>query len=256
MEINPSSQLNNWTFRRVVWSTIVLVLLAFVFWLLYRFYDVIFILLIAIIMGTAIRPLISWANRKGLPQVVGVLLVYLLLLVLLISFGFLLFPLIIKETTAIITAVPGYYQDLRGWMLFNPNQLITGLGGFLPSTSPGIVPLQQTGQEVLASAEQALGYLASAARVIFIITAVLLLAYHWTLDGPRTIQSFLQLIPQSQREDLRELVSAMEDKVGFFIAGQGILCLAIGIMALVAYLLDCWKPSQWSDHCWELFQQQ
>ena len=29
----------------------------------------------------------------------------------------------------------------------------------------------------------------------------------------------------------------METKVGFYIAGQGILCLAIGIMALVAYLL-------------------
>ena len=29
----------------------------------------------------------------------------------------------------------------------------------------------------------------------------------------------------------------METKVGFYIAGQGVLCLVIGIMALVAYLL-------------------
>ncbi len=220
-----------------MWATLVLVLVAFGFWLLYQFYDVIFILLIAIVMGTAIRPIVSWLYQKGLPRVAGVLLVYLLLLVVLVSFGLLLFPLIIKETTAIIAAVPGYYQSLREWMLFNTNQVISGLGGFLPLKSPGIGPMQQTGQEMLASAEQALGYLSSAARVIFIIAAVLLLAYHWTLDGPRIIQSFLQLIPKSQREDLRELVSAMEAKVGFFIAGQGILCLAIGIMALVAYLL-------------------
>ncbi|MBN2678022.1 MAG: AI-2E family transporter, partial [Anaerolineaceae bacterium] len=237
MEFNPSSQVNNWTFRRVMWATLVLLLVAFGFWLLYRFYEVIFILLTAIIVGTAIRPLVTWLNRKGLHRVAGVLLVYLLLLIVLVSFGLLLFPLIIKETTAIITAMPGYYQSLREWMLFNPNQVITGLGGFLPSTSPTLEPLQQTGQEVLASAEQAMGYLASTARVIFMITAVLLLAYHWILDGPRTIQSFLQLIPKSQREELNELVSAMEAKVGFFIAGQGILCLAIGIMALVTYLL-------------------
>jgi predicted PurR-regulated permease PerM len=47
----------------------------------------------------------------------------------------------------------------------------------------------------------------------------------------------LLLIPKGQRATIRELVSAMETKVGFYIAGQGVLCLVIGIMALVAYLL-------------------
>ena len=66
---------------------------------------------------------------------------------------------------------------------------------------------------------------------------ILVLAYHWTLDGPRAIQSLLQLIPKDQRESMGELISAMETKVGFYIAGQGVLCLVIGILALVAYLL-------------------
>jgi predicted PurR-regulated permease PerM len=68
-------------------------------------------------------------------------------------------------------------------------------------------------------------------------TAILLLAFHWTLDGPRTIQSLLLLVPKPQRESISELISAMETKVGFYIAGQGVLCLVIGILALVAYLL-------------------
>ena len=34
-----------------------------------------------------------------------------------------------------------------------------------------------------------------------------------------------------------ELISAMESKVGFYLAGQGVLCLVISMMALVAYLL-------------------
>jgi predicted PurR-regulated permease PerM len=63
------------------------------------------------------------------------------------------------------------------------------------------------------------------------------LAFHWTLDGPRTIQSLLLLVPRGQRESISELISAMETKVGFYIAGQSVLCLVIGIMALVAYLL-------------------
>jgi predicted PurR-regulated permease PerM len=237
MDVNPPSQLNSWTFRRVMWATLVLVFVALGFWLLYRFYEVVFILLIAIIMGTAIRPIVSWLYRKGLPRVAGVLFVYLLLLVMLVTFILLLFPLIVKQATAIIAAVPGYYQSLRTWMFINPNQLIVSLGDFLPSTLPGLEPFKQTGEQVLASAEQTLGYVTFTARIIFIITALLLLAYHWTLNGPRTIQSLLQLAPKNQRNSLGDLISAMEAKVGFYIAGQGVLCLVIGIMALAAYLL-------------------
>jgi len=169
----------------------------------------------------------------------GVILVYLLLLILLTGFLLLLFPLIVEQGTTIAAAVPGYYQNLREWMVNYPNQLIVRLSAFLPATLPSLNPraAQQTGQEVMVSAGQALGYVTLAARVIFTGIVILVLAFYWTLDGPRTIQSFLLLVPQDLRESISDLISAMETKVGFYIAGQGILCLVIGIMALLAYLL-------------------
>jgi len=106
----------------------------------------------------------------------GVILVYLLLLALLISFVLLLFPLIVEQGTTIAAAVPGYYQSLREWMVNYPNQLIVRLSEFLPATLPGLEPIQQTGQQMLASAGQALGYVASAAKVIFIAIVILVLA--------------------------------------------------------------------------------
>ncbi|HEY5573039.1 MAG TPA: AI-2E family transporter [Anaerolineales bacterium] len=237
MALQAPSQPYRWTFRRVMWATLVLVSVAFSFWLLYRFSQVVFILFIAIVIGTVIRPVVAWLYSRGVPRMAGVILVYLLLLALLISFVLLLFPLIVEQGTTIAAAVPGYYQSLREWMVNYPNQLIVRLSEFLPATLPGLEPIQQTGEQMLASAGQALGYVASAAKVILIATAILLLAFHWTLDGPRTIQSLLLLVPRGQRESISELISAMETKVGFYIAGQGVLCLVIGIMALVAYLL-------------------
>jgi predicted PurR-regulated permease PerM len=75
------------------------------------------------------------------------------------------------------------------------------------------------------------------ARSIFTTIVILVLAFYWTLDGPRTIQSLLLLVPQGQRESISKLILAMETKVSSFIAGQGVLCLVIGILALVAYLI-------------------
>ncbi len=220
-----------------MWATLVLVFIALGFWLLYRFYQVVFILFIAIIIGTVIRPAVAWLHQRGLPRIAGIILVYFLILVLLISFVLLLFPLIVEQGATIAATIPGYYQSLREWMVNDPNQLIVRLSEFLPVKLPGLEPIQQTGQQVLASAGQALGYVSSAARVILIATAILILAYHWALNGSRTIQSLLLLVPNEHRENISELISAMEIKVGFYITGQSVLCLVIGVMALVAYLL-------------------
>jgi len=226
-----------WTFRRVVWATLVFVFVILGFWLLYRFNQVIFILFVAIVIGTVIRPVVTWLHQRGLPRIVGVILVSFLLLIIIISFALLLFPLIAEQSGKITDSVPGYYQSLREWMGTNPNRLIMSLGEFLPAALPNLASITQTGQQKLDTAGQAFGYVVSAAEVIFMATAILLLAFHWTLDGPRAIQSLLQLVPNDQRESISGLISAMETKVGFYITGQGVLCLVIGIMALAAYVL-------------------
>jgi predicted PurR-regulated permease PerM len=237
----PSSssppEIYEWTFRRVVWATLVFVAVAFGFWLIYRFYQAIFILFVAIVIGTVIRPLVNWLYLKGVPRMAGVVLVYLLLLVALIGFAFLLFPLLTQQMGKVMALVPDYYQGLRDWVINYPNQLISHLSVYMPETLPLLRPIQQTGLDVTVSPEQVLGYLAKLSGVLFILIIIPVLAFYWTLDGPRTIQSFLLMLPLENRDAIRELITAMENKVGSFVAGQGILCLAIGVMALISYML-------------------
>ena len=237
MAVNIVSISHDWTFRRVVWATLVLLSVMLGFWLIYRFNQVIFILFVAIVIGTVIRPAVAWLHQHGLPQTVGVIFVYLLLLLLLTGFLLLLFPLISDQSKTIAAAIPNYYQNLREWVIKNPNQSLVSLSEFLPATLPKLMPVQQTGQELMASAGQVAGYLGLLTKVLFTATIILVLAYYWTLEGPRIIQSYLLLIPQTQRESISDLISAMESKVGFYMIGQAFLCIVIGLMALVAYLL-------------------
>lgn len=226
-----------WTFRRVVWATLVFASVIFGFWLLYRFNQVIFILFIAIMIGTVIRPAVTWLYQHGVSRTAGVLFVYLILIMLFASFLLLLLPLILKQGATITAALPGYYQSLHDWMVNYPNPLISRLSDSIPSVLPNLKPVQQTGEDVMASAGQIMGYIKSAGRFVFVAIVTVVLSFYWTLDGPRIIQSFLMLVSQSQRETIRDLVSAMETKVGYYIAGQGLLCLVVGSMAFVAYRL-------------------
>jgi len=237
MSLELPSQPYQWTFRRVMGATLVLAFVALGFWLLYSSSQVVFILFTAIILGTVIRPVVTWLYSRGVSRMVGGIIVYLVLLTLLIGFVLLLFPLIAEQSEKISAAVPAYYQSLRDWMMSNSDLMIRQLGEYLPVNLSFPVLAQQTGQQVLDSAGQALGYVTSAANIIFIAMVVPLLAFYWTLYGPRTTQSLLLMVPIGQRERIRDLVSAMEAKVGAYITGQSILCLVIGIMALIAYLL-------------------
>ncbi len=63
MAFHPPSQPYDWTFQPVVWATLVLVFVVLSFWLLYQFYQVVFILFIAIVIGTVIRPAVAWLHR-------------------------------------------------------------------------------------------------------------------------------------------------------------------------------------------------
>src|SRR5258706_13601763 len=122
MTLNISSEPHNWTFQRVVGATLVLISILLGFWLLYRFNQVVFILFIAIVIGTVIRPAVAWLHQRGLSRTMGIMLVYLVLLILFIGFALLLFPLIVEQAATIAAALPGYYQSLREWTVNHPNQ--------------------------------------------------------------------------------------------------------------------------------------
>jgi predicted PurR-regulated permease PerM len=232
-------QTYDWTFRRVVGATLIFAAVAFGFWLIFHFYQVVFILFIAIVLGTVIRPLANWLSQRGLPRAASVLLIYLVLLVLLAGFLWLLFPVIFAQTATITREVPVFYQSFREGMLQSSNQFVVRLGVVLPATLPGLnaIPVAPDGENVVASAEQIWLYTVGAAQVLFIFIVILVLTLYWALDGPRILKSVLLLAPQGQRDSLAELITAMEAKVGYYIAGQALLCLTIGILALIAYTI-------------------
>lgn len=233
----PVSPTYEWTFGRVVWATLVFAFVVFCFWLVYRFYEVVFTLFIAIVFGTVIRPLTEWLYQRGIPRMAAVILIYLMILLLLAGFLWLVFPLLLAQATAISDQLPGLYHSIRDWLLNSPNLLLVRFGASLPASLPMMTPAQPAVDEVVDSTSQFWLYLTTIAQIFFALIVVPVLTLYWTLDGPRIIKSLMLLIPQDQRDNVSELIATMEAKIGYYLLGQLILCLVIGVLSLVAYML-------------------
>lgn len=234
---NSVSSPADWTFRKVVWATLVSALVVFCFYLIYRFYEVLFILLISIIFGTIIRPVANWLYQRGVPRVAGVILVYVIILLLLVGFLWLIFPVLFQQGATVARELPGYYNDFRASFINSSNPIVVRLGYLLPASLPGFQPVSPLEQDVVTSAERMWTYILLTANAVFTTILILVLTLYWTIDGPRIIKSLLLLFPPEQRDRLAELIASMEAKIVYFIVGQTILCFSIGFMALIAYLI-------------------
>ncbi|MFN8454381.1 MAG: AI-2E family transporter [Anaerolineae bacterium] len=237
--------LPRWSTRRLIAATLVVLAVAAGFWLLYHFSLVVLILFTAIVLGTAIRPAVDWLQRRGVPSMGGNLVIFLLLLGALAAFVLTLTPLLIEQSLSIIRTLPDTYQNWREVITNSDSQMLRRLGQELPLQWSALFPptpsLAATSEaltgDVTVPFFQALSYTNIAIWGLFVTVVTLLLSFFWVLEGSRAIQWLILLMPLAWRDEGRELIAAMEEKVGAFVRGQTILCFIIGVLSLIAYWL-------------------
>lgn len=223
--------------RRLVLATLVVVAVTSGFWLLYRFRTAILVLFVALVISTAIRPVVDGLHRRGLSRPAGIVVVYLTLLLVLVIFLVLGAPLFLEQGSRIAHAIPGAYQELRSTLLNQPNLLLRRLAIELPLELPvSATPEGTPDVETMAALQEAWQMLGSVGLTALNVVATFVLAFYWTLDGDRLKRALLLSLPQDRREGARATVAEIEDALGRYTAGLVILVLFVGTLSLVAYL--------------------
>ena len=92
-------------------------------------------------------------------------------------------------------------------------------------------------EQALATVGRTASYLAVVARALVTACVVVLLAFYWSLQGDRTIQWLLLLLPLGMRNGTWDTIEEIEGKVGGYVRGQGLVCLAMASMAVAVYSL-------------------
>jgi predicted PurR-regulated permease PerM len=192
-------------------------------------------LFVAITLAVAIRPIVDWLRARGLPEGSGVLVVYACLLALLVGLVLLVGPLLVEQTNALLAQLPEYYQQLRIAMLTSGNRILQQIVVALPVVPqlPATAPTAEESPFAIFAPTWQL--IRTTGYALFILGAIGVLAYYWTLEGELITRRLILLAPLNRRDDIRTLLAEMGGTIGNYFRGQAILCLMVGGLSLLGY---------------------
>lgn len=228
--------------RQVVQATLVVGLVAFGFWLVFRFHQAFLILLAGVILSVALKPAVIRLQRLGLPPWAGMALIFALLGLLAVLFLVYGVPLISQQVATIAGEMNRLYGDLRENLVRASNLILKRLAESLPAEPAFPGGASQSGAASAVAGDgsglrQGLAVLGGAANVAFQIGAIFVLAFFWTLEAERIKRSGLLLLPRQRRDSAREFIQAIEERVSAYVSGQLLLAAIIGGLALLAYVI-------------------
>lgn len=246
-DVNESAPMEKWTPRQVISATLFVVGLLVLLALLYQFRTVVLMLFVAILLGTGLKPAVNFLASRGLPRNYGQILIYIVLIAT--FFGFLVLALtpILEQSASVTNLAQSYYTEARLALLKSDSTIVRSLGIQLSTDSdiqnltetPQTTPLtpEEVAEETAKLVSTTLKYAGMLAKALFITVAISLMTFFWTLESERVLRTLLLLFPSAKRAGIREVIDAVEGKLGAYLFGQGTLMLAIGILSLVAYLI-------------------
>jgi predicted PurR-regulated permease PerM len=228
--------------RRLVMATLVVGLVALAFWLAFQFHQAILILLAGIIVSLAVRPAVAQLQRRGVPSWAGILLIYLVLAVIGVLFLRFGLPLVTQQVATVADQMSQGYSDLRENLVNSSNLLIKRIAESLPIAPalPGNDLLPDAPEDPTESGgpfTQGLAMLGTAINILFQVAAIFIIGFFWTLESERIKRSGLLLLAREKRDGARELIQAIEQRVGAYVSGQLLLAGIIGGLALITYLI-------------------
>jgi len=188
-----------------------------------RLWQIILILIIALVLAGTFSPVVTWLERHRVPRSLALALILIALLGFIVGLGVLIIPAFVHQFGTLSTDAPRIQARLADLAARVPP--LAGQADTIRSAKPERI-FAPIGAYALKSAG------AAAQLVIFGFTTVVI-AFYLIADHER-VQGFLfALLPRRFHIRTARVLLDMETVVGGYMRGQAITSLSIGVFAFV-----------------------
>jgi predicted PurR-regulated permease PerM len=211
----------------------VVLLTIFLLALVYLAWRVITWILIAVFLAAALNPAVEFLQKRGLGRGIASGLVFLAAILVLTGLGFLVIPPLVNQVVEFIDAVPDLVQDVTEG---------EGPLGFL-ERDYGIVEKVRSAVDergaggVLGVTEPALAIAQSVVTAVVGVVTVAFLTLFMLLEGPRTVDRFLTLLPKSTAARWRRVGGNIYRTIGGYVTGNLVISLIAAVCTAIVLFI-------------------
>ena len=198
-------------------------------WLLWTLRDLVLVLMTAVVIASAIEPAISQLQRRRLPRVLSVLLIYVLLFAVFFGIFYFFIPTLFADFVTFLSSLPVYLETLNHLSAFDEYARILG------TTPPDLSNLDLMAS-VRGAAEAAgiFGNALTAIASIFggFLSFVLIIVFSFYFAVIETgVDDFLEIVsPRKHQAYVLGLWRRSRHKIGLWMQGQLLLAVIMGVL--------------------------
>ena len=209
---------------------LVLIGLGLGLYLLWTIHEVVFVLFLAIMLATAIEPIVNRLRRGPFSRGSGVLVVYTAIVLAIGLPTVILAPSLAAQADAFAAGIPDrigalrpYAEQLRPAAL---RDVAVNAIGRVTETVRNPAPPRE---------EELVGIGATVAHYALNFFSVFFLAFYWLVERASIKRALLRLVPNRRAKDVNAVWLEVEEKLGGWVRGQLLVMLAMGVMATVGF---------------------
>ena len=183
--------------------------------------DILIALFLAIVISSALDPIVSWLEKKRIPRILSTLGIYIVLLLFIALLAYAILPIALSELNNLLGHLGKYsgtlfeFIDTSGFIQ-SINEALSKVTNLLLS---GSTSLLEVGTKFLGSLTTAV--------------SVFVLSFYLTV-GKDGVEKFLAaILPSIYEERVMDLYGRIRKKIGRWFSGQIVLSLGVGLLVFI-----------------------
>lgn len=223
-------------------STAVIILLVLLSLFLYEIRSILVVFFVAFLFASALDPSIDYLQKKKIPRGISAILIFIFLFIILGIIISSIVPIIITQIGQLISSLKDFVTNINT-ETFND---IPILSNFIPYIKQFFesVDFSQIEQSLTLVKDQLANIggniweaLKSIGNGLFNIIMALILIYFMIVEEEGIDKFILSLFPEKYAKYITTRVKKAKEKIGYWLRGQLILSLTIGILAFIGFLI-------------------
>lgn len=200
-----------------------ILVVIFIVWLLIQLLQVVGIVFVALVLASAIDPMVDSLQHRRIPRVFAILIIYAVLIGVVSLVVALLVPLLTDQIQQFSSSLPNLYDRIIAGIDTNDVGLTQSIQDFLNTVNSSLGKI----------ADGIFSGLASVFGGIFSFVGILVLTFYFALEE-RGLRRFIRAVsPKQYHEMLGQLLSKIQCRLGDWLRGQLTLGVIIGALSFI-----------------------